>query len=296
MHYYVLPGTGVFGGVKKGWHCADHINHAGVPCLVATPDGDIPRWFESRTGAISHDRLALECREDDTLLFSCYSDAPLVDRLPAERKILHMQGADPVTFPLMRPERGYEIISAGLHMTQELLAHGRVAPYVPMGVPNVFRGGAEMKAIGSVLVLSRRGGEFVEAVRRGASGLGHVQVVGDPPLGEADLARVMRGTDMFVAVSKNEWFGLPPLEAMAAGCAVVGFPGVGGFEFMRHGETAHLALNGDAKSLEEAVRFVLQRTNYRNALASRGMDFASYYTMEREGRMLLQALGIRRER
>jgi glycosyltransferase involved in cell wall biosynthesis len=40
---------------------------------------------------------------------------------------------------------------------------------------------------------------------------------------------------VFLALSRLEGFGLTPLEAMAAGCVVVGFTGIGGREYATAG-------------------------------------------------------------
>ena len=37
-----------------------------------------------------------------------------------------------------------------------------------------------------------------------------------------------------MALSENEWFGLPALEAMAAGCLVVSPKTIGGGEYLNH--------------------------------------------------------------
>jgi glycosyltransferase involved in cell wall biosynthesis len=291
MLYYVLPGNGIYGGIKKGFHCADILSAAGHPCAVATPDGVRPGWFETGCEMITHEHLAHGCRQDDVILFSCPADASFVDGLPARRKILHMQGANtPADHALFDRERGYELISHGLHMTYELQRHGRVAPYVPIGIPEVFRWGSEAKVRLRVAVMPRKGGEILGAVRAALPRDGELMCLDG--LCEREVAERLKLADIFVAISPFEAFGLPPLEAMCAGCCVLGFPGIGGFEFMRHRETAHVVRNGDVGALVAALQDVCAAPLYRDALRSRAMAMAAYYTMERERAHLLRALGF----
>lgn len=289
MFYYVLPGTGVYGGVKKGFHCADLLTRSGHPCIVATPDGDTPRWFPTAASVIRRTELAARCRQDDVVLFSFPPDARFVDRLPARRKIVHMMGANTwADRRLMR--RPYEFIAHGVHMTQQLLRAGRIAPFVPMYVPDVFRWRGEPKVAGRVVVMSRKGSQFVNAVAAGLTPDATLSIVDG--LTEDEVASTLKAADVFVAISRAEAFGLPPLEAMSAHCCVVGFPGDGGLEFMRHGDTAHVVVNGDAGGLTRAVRHVLERPAYRDALRARGAALSAYYTLEREREHLLNALSL----
>jgi len=50
---------------------------------------------------------------------------------------------------------------------------------------------------------------------------------------EATVARVLGESAIFLATGLYEGFGLPPLEAMACGCLVVGFHGYGGLEYAK---------------------------------------------------------------
>ena len=43
----------------------------------------------------------------------------------------------------------------------------------------------------------------------------------------------MRLATIFLTFSNQEGFGLPPVEAMACGCLVVGYHGHGGKEFLK---------------------------------------------------------------
>jgi len=48
---------------------------------------------------------------------------------------------------------------------------------------------------------------------------------------ETDAARLMGEARVFLSLSRLEGFGLTPLEAMASGCVVAGFTGIGGREY-----------------------------------------------------------------
>lgn len=50
---------------------------------------------------------------------------------------------------------------------------------------------------------------------------------------EAEAAAVMARAGVFLALSRLESLGLSPLEAMASGCIVAGFTGIGGQEYAR---------------------------------------------------------------
>lgn len=49
-------------------------------------------------------------------------------------------------------------------------------------------------------------------------------------LTERQVAEALRGSALFLSFSEREGFGLPPLEALASGCHVIGFTGMGGRE------------------------------------------------------------------
>lgn len=51
---------------------------------------------------------------------------------------------------------------------------------------------------------------------------------------EPEVAKRLAESAIFLSLSRLEGVGLPPLEAMASGCVVVGFTGGGGLEFARN--------------------------------------------------------------
>jgi glycosyltransferase involved in cell wall biosynthesis len=73
---------------------------------------------------------------------------------------------------------------------------------------------------------------------------------------ETATARIMGESAIFLALGRHEGLGLPPLEAMASGCLVVGFHGGGGREYARRDNALWVA-EGDlfrcVDTLAEAV-------------------------------------------
>lgn len=71
-------------------------------------------------------------------------------------------------------------------------------------------------------------------------------------MGRAQVAQVLAESQVFASLSHFEGLGLPPLEAMAAGCAVVGFTGHGGAEYATP-ENGRWVAEGDLEAFVHAL-------------------------------------------
>jgi hypothetical protein len=74
---------------------------------------------------------------------------------------------------------------------------------------------------------------------------------------EAQTAGLMRSSALFLSFSEREGFGLPPVEAMASGCFVVGYSGLGGREYFDAADSGPVPdsdLLAFAEAVERAVR------------------------------------------
>jgi glycosyltransferase involved in cell wall biosynthesis len=69
-----------------------------------------------------------------------------------------------------------------------------------------------------------------------------VPINGEP---HVRVAEILAESAVFLASGYPEGCPLPPLEAMACGCLVVGFAGRGGLEYMRHRQNCWIAGDGD---------------------------------------------------
>jgi glycosyltransferase involved in cell wall biosynthesis len=85
--------------------------------------------------------------------------------------------------------------------------------------------------------------------------------------GEAEMARFYQACDIFVFASHREGFGLPPLEAMASGCAVVTTDCGGVGDYARDNENCLMVTPRDPAALAAAIERLLADDRLRERLA-----------------------------
>lgn len=99
-------------------------------------------------------------------------------------------------------------------------------------------------------------------------------------LSQDELIKEYQSADIFLATGYPEGFGLPPLEAMACGCVVVGFTGGGGNEFMHNNQTALIAEDGDVTGVVEKLKLLESNKALLESLRQRGLANAHNYSLE----------------
>ncbi|ODA39535.1 glycosyltransferase family 4 protein [Desulfosporosinus sp. BG] len=98
---------------------------------------------------------------------------------------------------------------------------------------------------------------------------------------DQELARLYAEADLFVYTSYFEAFGLPPLEAMACGTAVVTTDCGGNRDYVRNGENCLLVPPSDIDLLSIAIYSLLTQNTDRQRLASSGHLFAQTWSWQR---------------
>jgi glycosyltransferase involved in cell wall biosynthesis len=94
---------------------------------------------------------------------------------------------------------------------------------------------------------------------------------------EADMAAFYNRCDVFVFPSLAEGFGLPALEAMACGCAVITTDCGGVSAFARPGENCLMVPAGQPRALAEAMLRLTCEPELRARLASAGLATAQSF-------------------
>jgi glycosyltransferase involved in cell wall biosynthesis len=112
---------------------------------------------------------------------------------------------------------------------------------------------------------------------------------------EYETGEILRSTAIFLSFSDRDGFGLPPAEAMASGCYVIGYTGMGGREFFDPSHSRPIE-DGDiasfARSIAEAcATYESAPDRLRRAGSVASAQILSYYSVEGLGGDLLDFFG-----
>lgn len=126
------------------------------------------------------------------------------------------------------------------------------------------------------------------AFRQRHPGLAQVPWVEIADMPEAEVARILGESAVFLALGRNEGFGLPPIEAMASGCLVVGFTGDGGRSFATEENGLWCAADDWTGCVDLLARAIGEFDRDGGAArVAAGTATASEYTLERMERELV---------
>lgn len=277
MNYYFLPGTGVFGGIKVGFQFTQMLGELGVPLVVVTPDGKAATWFHSTVPVVSKADALARITERDVILFSLPHDYPALKATGA-KLVLHCQGTDPLIDPILADDTVVLLScweQAARYMQDRV---GRRSIEVGISISTKFFYDGRNKSPDAVAYLPRRGAATAEAAIRRLPRMRFKAI--DEATEDATAGAMMR-CSYYMATAVGEWFGLPALEAMAAGCVVVSVPVVGGVEYLLDESTAVVV---EPTALPEALAELSadQSASRRAKLRDRGQAMAHRYTPQRQ--------------
>ena len=175
-----------------------------------------------------------------------------------------------------------------------------LAPVVPCLVDPLFHRGDDGRRP-AIAYMPRKRAEQAGWLRRTLAQV-HPDLAAVPWIeidgqGLADTAALLGRATVFLALGECEGFGLPPLEAMAAGCLVAGFHGGGGLAYARPDNGLWVEDDDPAGGLDQlarAVRGTMAPTPapWVAAMIAAGRATAAGYTPEHTRRALLELWGM----
>lgn len=285
MIFYFLPDTGIFGGVKVACQLADMLNGLGIPVAVAFPDGRAPEWFPFAAPVLSDAEAIRALGPEDWAVLTWPPDHKRLAPFPG-RRIVHTQGTDPLMDPLLADPSAL-VLTCWSFAADYARRMGARPVEIGISISPPFFFDHREKLFNRVAYMPRRGYATVRSCMRACPWLDFAPIEG---LDEAATASLMQNSGVFLATAKGEQFGLPALEAMAAGCLVLSVPVVGGMEYLHHGENCLVAEPDELASvLAEAM---LPENRARNErLRAAGLATAWQYHPERQRRRLAALLG-----
>jgi len=244
---YFLPTDAIYGGVKVGYQFAELLSALGRPTVVASPEGRAAQWLRAAVAVVDRKEALERLGPGDVAIFSLPHDHAELAPTGAHL-VFHCQGTDPLVDPILRDPDVVVLTGWEQAATYVREGFGREPVEVGIGVSDVFFAGRGPASAGVVAHMPRRGRRIAERCRRACPQLEFVAIDGED---EASVARILHDAAFFLATAPGEWFGLPALEAMAAGCVVLSVPVLGGMEYLRSGENCIVS---DAAAFPDALR------------------------------------------
>lgn len=110
------------------------------------------------------------------------------------------------------------------------------------------------------------------------------------PACDEDIARVYQNADIFISTSWWEGFGLPPLEAMACGCAVICSDSGGVNEYVKPGKNCLIFQPKDEDELENALIRLIDDKTLRESLSKQGVKTAKNFTWEESAKQFIEII------
>jgi glycosyltransferase involved in cell wall biosynthesis len=195
-------------------------------------------------------------------------------------------GTDPLIDPILK-DPSVEVLTCWKQAQEYVLSHGVNRPLdVGISISPSFSYAGEPKYERAVAYMPRRGRELCESVMNTCSSVRYIKIDG---MAENEVARVMKSCSIFLATAENEWYGLPALEAMSAGCVVVSVPVLGGMEYLHDGINCRVAglleYTGVVAEILSPESMLLRFRLRQNAIAT-SKTYACTHMINRISRLL----------
>ncbi len=296
------------GGVKIHYQVVDALNRAGIEALIVhrTP-GFRCSWFENTTRIVYIGEL--QANHHDVVVVPEEWVAFVPDLPPEIPKVIFHQnaystfswGADAtvVRDVLRRPD-----------VKRAVVVSEDNAAYLRYAFPNLdvqrMRYTIDQSVFGSrpdepkkrqIAYMPRR--RFQEArdvlsILRCRDALAGWSVVAIDKMSEAEVARQLRTSAIFLSLSLREGLPLPPAEAMSCRCVVIGFHGFGGRDF---GDHALWVPEGDVIEFAGRVESVLgtwdsDAEHYRSLTDRASAHIRDTYNAENTTHDVLKSFGF----
>jgi glycosyltransferase involved in cell wall biosynthesis len=244
--YYLCPSPpSPSGGVRNIYRHVDILSRLGFSATVVHEGHYVSPWFDSGASKLSAREVTLH--ENDIVVVSDYYGPGLHKLAEGPRYVIFNQGAhyafNHIDFATTRPGAPYVDVPnlVGLMTVSEDSAGILRFAYPDLRVEiarvvvdaDVFFPGTWPRPRRLVFLTHRRPDERDQLLHliRAAGVLGDWSLLPIEGQTESRTAELLRTSPIFLSFSARDGFGLPPAEAMASGCFVVGYPGMGGREF-----------------------------------------------------------------
>lgn len=293
--FFVNPHNGICGGNKMIFEYCNYLEKKFQKCFVVCDDA-VPVWTHVDALFVDKDVAMHIARNDDIVAFHWDEDIDYVLSFPARRKFYIVQSfmhLDDSIFKLP-----LEFISVSNYIQRHTRSeYGVDSSLVQNFIDHtVFYPRSIKRESGRVFAIDRGGMKGVGDVKRAEKIVRRrfpdVNFVYKNNLGQLEMAEEYARSSIFVSSSWYEGFGLPPLEAMACGTAVVTTDSKGVDDFAIHGKNCIKIPPRDPRAMAEAIISLLQDEKKRASFGCEGIITARRFKGETSVDILAELFGL----
>jgi hypothetical protein len=280
-----LPRGGAYMAYHLGRIVAQRFDHRCRVVILKDETPDHGRWpYPEPFEAISREEMEAEITDEDVLIANpSFSRNQFGLRLPG-RKLMYVQGFG--RFPELDGFFDGYVCASGFLRDLLRTVYDIEAPVIPpfVHLERVPQGAEwRRRPAERILVVTKSSGDSllarVQAVMRRDHPAARYRLSVAHPMAHDELLERMSEHRYFLTLSPREGFGITQLEAMAAGCTVVGFHGGGGAHFMHAGDNCEAVAYPAVDELCARLAAVLADDERAEGLAARGRETAAEYDL-----------------
>lgn len=288
------------GGVKVIYHHVSHLVKNGYPAFVVHNKADFrPPWLKCEVPRLYFEKDLKIFPNDIVVIPEDHNAAFEAFRKVTVKKCVFCQNHFYI-FKGLKGHRSWEDFGiSGVFCCSEIIGefiesafgYGEV-PVIHNGIPlDMFRPGKKKLQIA---YMPRKRPFELDFIRNLFNRLygqyKQVPWVCIDKMDETEVAEVLGESAIYLSTSLYEGFGLPPLEAMACGCIVVGFHGYGGLEYVKD-DNGFWCEEGNliecANTLGHVVALIDDGNEAIHKVKEEGLKTADKYTFDRQKKELI---------
>jgi glycosyltransferase involved in cell wall biosynthesis len=261
-----------------------------IPMLNRSPYLDEPKmaaWYENKLAHLRRADMLLaisECARQDAINHLSFPAENIVNISAAVGPEFRVQHIDGESAAIIRQryglQRPYVMYTGGVDFRKNI--DGLIRAYVRL--PAMLRQTHQLAVVCSLKVWER---EYLQSLaKKSGMGLNELVLLGYVP--DADLAALYSLCKVFVFPSKYEGFGLPALEAMACGRAVIGANTSSIPEVIGHDEALFDPF--DDSAIADKLKQVLTDDTFRRTLELHGLEQSKLFDWDKTAQLAIHAM------
>jgi len=238
------------GGIKKLYELVDTLNKHHIQSFIIHNEKNFrATWFENKTKVI--DIASAKVTYDDIIIFPEVFGEDIKNYWPGVRKIIFSQNS----FYALQVFYGKIKKMKEVYLDKDVINIIVVSQYdfdffawlfpgikiskITCGIDErlFFFNPNKLKTITVMPRKSEADFIFLKNLMRIHDSFNDFKIVEIDNMPYEQCAETIRNSSIFLSFSHQEGFGLPPAEAMACGCIVIGYHGYGGKEYFKEGLT-----------------------------------------------------------